>query len=56
MEGGYDYIIERGLTNILPRSRTYLINNGIDLEAFNYNKNEDYACYCRAFKDSRQAS
>ncbi len=38
MEGGYDYIIEKGLTSIVPEAKTHLINNGIDLEIFNYSK------------------
>ncbi|MCR5340570.1 MAG: glycosyltransferase family 4 protein [Saccharofermentans sp.] len=40
MEGGYDYITERGLTDIVPKSKAYVINNGLDLEAFNYNKDK----------------
>lgn len=38
MEGAYDYIIERGWDNDIPRSKVYYVNNGIDLEAFEYNK------------------
>ena len=38
MEGGYDYIVEKKLTEIVPKSKVSIINNGVDLEAFVYNK------------------
>lgn len=38
MEGAYDYIIEQGWENEVPKSKVYYINNGIDLEQFDYNK------------------
>ena len=38
MEGAYDYIIEQGWEKDIPRSKVHYINNGVDLEAFNYNK------------------
>lgn len=37
-EGGYDYIVEQGWNKIIPRDKVYYINNGIDLETFDYNK------------------
>jgi glycosyltransferase involved in cell wall biosynthesis len=41
MQGGYDYIIEQGWQNVIPKEKCFHINNGIDLEAFDYNK-ENY--------------
>lgn len=38
MEGAYDYIKERKWQVIVPESKVSFINNGIDLEAFDYNK------------------
>ncbi len=38
MEGAYDYIIEQGWEKDIPRSKVHYINNGVDLEAFDYNK------------------
>lgn len=38
MEGAYDYIVEQGWTSVVPRSKVHYINNGIDLELFDYNK------------------
>lgn len=38
MEGAYDYIVEQGWERIIPKSKVYYINNGIDLEQFDYNK------------------
>jgi len=38
MEGAYDYIIEQGWEKDIPRSKVYFINNGVDLEVFEYNK------------------
>ncbi len=36
-EGGYDYIIDKGYTSLIPKKKFFYINNGIDLEAFDYN-------------------
>ena len=38
MEGAYDYIVERGWDKDVPRSKVHYINNGVDLEAFDYNR------------------
>lgn len=38
MEGAYDYIVEQGWDKDIPRSKVYHINNGVDLEAFRYNR------------------
>ena len=38
MEGAYDYIVEQGWEKELPRSKVHYINNGVDLEQFDYNK------------------
>lgn len=38
MEGAYDYIRERHWEKAVPESKVYYINNGVDLEAFDYNK------------------
>lgn len=38
MEGAYDYIVEQGWKKEIPRSKVYYINNGVDLEAFHYNR------------------
>lgn len=38
MEGAYDYIIEQGWEKDVPRSKVHFINNGVDLEVFDYNK------------------
>lgn len=38
MEGAYDYIIEQGWEKDIPRSKVHYINNGVDLEQFDYNK------------------
>ncbi len=32
MPGGYDYIIERNWQNIIPKEKTYYINNGADVK------------------------
>lgn len=37
-EGVYDYIIEQGWEKDVPRSKVYYINNGVDLEVFDYNR------------------
>lgn len=36
-EGGYDYISGKKWEKTIPSSKVYYINNGIDLEAFEYN-------------------
>lgn len=38
MEGAYDYILEQGWEKEIPRSKVHYINNGVDLELFDYNK------------------
>ncbi len=38
MEGAYDYIKEKHWERIVPESKVFFINNGVDLEAFDYNK------------------
>lgn len=38
MEGAYDYIKERGWEKDIPRDKVHYINNGVDLEAFRYNR------------------
>lgn len=38
MEGSYDYIVEQGWGKEIPRSKVHHINNGVDLELFDYNK------------------
>lgn len=38
MEGAYDYITEQGWEAEIPRSKVHYINNGVDLEQFDYNK------------------
>ncbi len=42
MEGAYDYVSDRGWERDIPRSKVHYINNGVDLEIFDYNK-EHYA-------------
>lgn len=37
MEGGYDYIVEQKWDAIIPRSKVFHINNGIDLNQFRFN-------------------
>lgn len=37
-EGAYDYIVEQGWEKEIPRSKVHYINNGVDLELFNYNR------------------
>lgn len=36
-EGAYDYIRERGWGRDIPESKVYFLNNGVDLEIFDYN-------------------
>lgn len=38
MEGAYDYIVEQGWEKDIPRSKVHYINNGVDLELFDYDK------------------
>lgn len=38
MEGAYDYIVEQGWDKEIPRSKVFNVNNGVDLEAFDYNR------------------
>lgn len=36
-EGGYEYIVDKGYTGLLPKEKCYYINNGIDLDVFDEN-------------------
>lgn len=38
IEGGYDYIKARGWMTTIPQEKVHYINNGVDLEIFDYNK------------------
>ncbi len=38
MEGGYDYITEKGWNDSIPRDKVFHINNGVDLEQFRQNR------------------
>ena len=38
MEGAYDYIKEQHWERAVPRSKVHYINNGVDLELFDYNR------------------
>lgn len=38
MEGGYDYIREKGWENKIPRNKVFYINNGVDLDVFRDNR------------------
>ncbi len=38
MENAWLYFEERGLDRIIPREKVHYVNNGVDLEEFNYNK------------------
>lgn len=38
MGGAYDYIQEQGWQNLVPKTKVHYINNGVDLQAFDYNK------------------
>lgn len=38
MQGAYDYIVEKGWEKEIPREKVFCINNGVDLEDFEYNK------------------
>ncbi|MDO4420829.1 MAG: glycosyltransferase family 4 protein [Eubacteriales bacterium] len=35
--GGYDYIIDKGWQNVIPRSKVIHISNGVDIDQFNKN-------------------
>lgn len=37
-EGAYDYIVEQGWEKDVPQSKVFYINNGVDLEIFDYNR------------------
>jgi glycosyltransferase involved in cell wall biosynthesis len=37
-DGGYDYILEQGWENVIPRDKVHYINNGVDLDLFHYNR------------------
>ena len=41
MKGAYDYICEQGWQTVIPKDKVNYINNGVDLDEFNYNK-ENY--------------
>ena len=38
MEGAYDYILQQGWDKEIPRSKVRFINNGVDLEQFDHNR------------------
>lgn len=38
MNGAYDYIVEQGWEQDIPRSKVFNINNGVDLRAFDENR------------------
>lgn len=38
MEGAFDYIQERGWEKVIPRNKVYFINNGVNLDEFNFNR------------------
>lgn len=38
MEGAYDYIVEQGWQRQIPRSKVHYINNGVDLERFDHDR------------------
>lgn len=38
MEGAYNYIIEQGWEKCVPHEKVHYINNGVDLEVFEYNR------------------
>lgn len=39
MEGGKDYLIDRGISNKINMDKVNHITNGVDLDSFNYNRN-----------------
>ena len=51
MEGAYDYIRERGWEKDIPQSKVHYINNGVDLEVFDYNR-EHYRIDDEDLRDS----
>lgn len=51
MEGAYDYIKDRGWEGSIPKSKVHYMNNGVDLEIFDYNK-EHYAVEDEDLRDS----
>lgn len=38
IEGAYDYIVEQGWEQDVPRDKVHFINNGVDLKLFHYNR------------------
>ncbi len=38
MEGAYDYILEQGWQDQIPREKVHYINNGVELDSFRYNQ------------------
>lgn len=38
MEGAYNYILEQGWEEKIPRSKVFYVNNGVNLEEFHYNR------------------
>jgi len=42
--GGYDYITDQGWDSVIPREKCFNVNNGIDLQEFDYNKNHYTIC------------
>ena len=40
MEGAYTYIQDRGWDKEIPKSKVHYINNGVDLESFDYNRQQ----------------
>lgn len=40
MEGAYDYILEQGWEKDIPKKKVYHINNGVDLEQFDKNREQ----------------
>ena len=51
MEGAYDYILEQGWEKDIPRSKVHFINNGVDMELFEYNR-QHYPIEDRDLDDS----
>ena len=37
IDGGYDYIRDRGMDKLIPKEKVFFINNGVDLEEFSEN-------------------
>lgn len=38
MEGGKDYIVQRGWQNVVDLEKVYHVNNGVDIEEFDHNR------------------